>query len=538
MTATTTATIAPSAVDTNNEEPSAAATSNAGPKHAHTKPAAVQKPSLASQQYVQAKKAPRRSQPIINWFQRKLAGTARAKRLAETGPENGIQGLGRPNNRIVSSPLPSAAPGHVNRPQGRFESMTEARRKTISLNGDGDAHSCSMSDDGGSSDSESLARRSAWSPRSVIEADEDASLRPLPPSSPPSPSPSRSSSSYLSDPRTFRSIAASTKPTTLLSVDLHGNGMGHIAEAPITPNSQFARFPHVRTSSASTSPNVVGSGASITFSALPPSPQSSSRPSSTVTTPGNAITVQAPLHTTHHPRNNPRPSSPPMDNASMLTLASSAYAIPGLRVGMGTPVGWSSAPPSAVGGGADSVSHFEGTFADAESQNDNDEEPLDDRDVDASLRALRPRSTRRGSWESEASRWSARGTPSLVKDRSVWRSNSVRTGALSTDHVDVYEKSDEASSPDEPSTPEDVASPSVDGHTSIPQPASPSEANMPESHRPSVEPKISTDTVVTNETVAKPQDVVTDTTVIPTEMTEANSLPTKTDSEDAKEEDG
>lgn len=150
----------------------------------------------------------------------------------------------------------------------------------------------------------------------------------------------------------------------------------------------------------------------------------------------------------------------------MLTLASSAYAIPGLRVGM--PAGWSSSPPSAVGGGgADSVSQFDGTFADGESRNDNDndndEEPLDDRDVDASLRALRPRSTRRGSWESEASRWSARiqagmGTPSLARDRSLWTANSIRTGALSTDHVDGYEKSENDSpDADEPSTVEDLS---------------------------------------------------------------------------------
>ncbi|KAE9410252.1 hypothetical protein BT96DRAFT_912489, partial [Gymnopus androsaceus JB14] len=236
------------------------------------------------------------------------------------------------------------------------------------------------------------------------------------------------------------------------------------------------RFPHVRTSSSSTAPNnVVGSGASITFSALPPSPQSS-RPSST------SQNVQAPLHTTHHPRNNPRPSSPPMDNASMLTLASSAYAIPGLRVGMGTPIGWSSSPPSAIDrGGADSVSQFDGTFADAESQNDNDEEALDDRDVDASLRALRPRSTRRGSWESEASRWSARiqvgtGTPSLARERSVWTANSVRTGALSTDHVDVYEKSDESEnnspSAEEPSTAEDPTDPPVEPQPPVEQPES------------------------------------------------------------------
>ncbi|KAF9076387.1 hypothetical protein BDP27DRAFT_1379941 [Rhodocollybia butyracea] len=421
---------------------------------------AATKPTTAK-----SNKIPRRSsKPIINWFQRKLAGTVKTKRV-DNVPQNRFRSSGpsRPTRgatRVTSSPLPSAVPAHVNRPQGRLDAMTGARRKTISLNEDDDIGDSFVSDEDEVSDEESVARGSAWSPRSV-EADEDASMRPLPPSSPPSPSPSRSSSSYLSDPRTFKSIAASTKPTTLLSIDLHGNGMGHIAEAPITPSSQATRFAqHVRTSSTSTNPNPIGSGASITFSALPPSPQSSSRPSSTVTTPpGGLGSVQAPLHTTHHPRNNPRPSSPPMDNASMLTLASSAYAIPGLRVGLGTPIGWSSSPPSAIGGGADSVSQFESAYADVESQNENenDEDPLDDRDVDASLRALRPRSTRRGSWESEASRWSARiGISSLARERSVWTTNSIRTGALSTDHVD------EADSPDQTSptrTEDDSSSP-------------------------------------------------------------------------------
>ncbi|KIK65462.1 hypothetical protein GYMLUDRAFT_56179 [Collybiopsis luxurians FD-317 M1] len=561
MTATTSVTTTPPSADTNKAISTAAPKPSAKPNY-NTKPAP--KPRLSSQQYVQEKKAPGRSQPIINWFQRKLAGTVRAKRVAENGPQNGIRspasGLGRPNNRIASSPLPSAAPGHVNRPQGRFETLTEARRKTISLNGDDDAPTNSISDPDDCSDDESLALGSTWSPRSVIEADEDASLRPLPPSSPPSPSPSRSSSSYLSDPRTFKSIAASTKPTTLLSIDLHGNGMAHIAEAPITPNSQVTRFPHARTSSTATSPNnVIGSGASITFSALPPSPQSSSRPSSTATTSNHAMgSVQAPLHTTHHPRNNPRPSSPPLDNASMLTLASSAYAIPGLRVGTGTPVGWSSAPPSAIGIGtaADSVSQFEGTYADAESQND--EEPLDDRDADASLRALRPRSTRRGSWESEVSRWSARiqvGTSSLVRDRSVWTTNSVRTGALSTDHVDVYEKSDEASPDgDEPSSNEDVASPaaeqseSIDSHAPVsepaPQNAAPPEIKLPDTSAKELEPevppafekKVSTDTVAQtnkvgvdgNATAEKTSESGVAAAVATTTVAEADASPTVT----------
>jgi hypothetical protein len=383
----------------------------------------------------------RSSKPIINWFQRKLAGTVRAKRVDAVSLASGKgRGSRASNARVVSSPLPTAAP-NVGKQHAKMDTL---RRKTISLNGDDDTRDASLLDD--DEDDESLndsARDSLWSPNSAVEADEDASLRPLPPSSPPSPSPSRSSSSYLSDPRTFKSIAASTKPTTLLSIDLNGNGMAHIAQAPITPISQTARSPHVRNSSTSTT--LLGSGASITFAALPPSPQSSSRPNSLRETGTSAVSsnngiVQAPLHTTHHPRNNPRPSSPPLDNASVLTLASSAYAIPGLRVGTVTPA-WGSAPPSAVGGGGDSVSHFGGTYEDVESNLAGDDDRLDDRDADASLRALRPRSTRRGSWESEASRWSARiqvgtGTPSVARDRSLWTANSIRTGAFSADNMD------------------------------------------------------------------------------------------------------
>lgn len=137
-----------------------------------------------------------------------------------------------------------------------------------------------------------------------------------------------------------------------------------------------------------------------------------------------------------------------MDNASVLTLASSAYAIPGLRGGNNMP-GYNSTAPSAIGA-TDSLSHFGGSvvYPDAESTSQyvlGDDERLEERDVDASVRALRPRSSRRGSWESEASRWSARiqqgtGTPSLVRERSLWTTNSVRTGGFSTENVETYDR--------------------------------------------------------------------------------------------------
>jgi hypothetical protein len=411
-------------------------------------------PNKQNGKSVQQKNISRRSsKPIINWFQRKLAGTGRAKRAehaqvvptVEVGLGRGrvAPSLSRTAPRVASSPVPSS------RPLGRLD---VPRRKTVSLNGDDDSRNLAE-DDENSLDRSSLARESTWSPASALEADDDASVRPIPPSSPPSPSPSRSSSSYLSDPRTFRSIAASTKPTTLLSIDLNG-GMAHIAQAPITPPPQVNRLhPHVRTSSSTTNPPFSNSGTSITFS---PFPQSSSRSSSLIhpSSPGPQLSptlpmssVQAPQHTAHHPRNNPRPSSPPLDNASVLTLASSAYAVPGLRPGVGH------STTTSTRGLGDSMSHFGGSlrYPDAESTSQfvlGDDERLDERDVDASVRALRPRSSRRGSWESEASRWSARdqpcaGTPSLARERSLWTTNSVRTGGLSIENTETYDRSDE-----------------------------------------------------------------------------------------------
>ena len=409
--------------------------------------------STTSNQAAQ-KKVPRRSsKPIINWFQRKLAGSGKGKRtenvpltIADVG--GGRSGSNRQMGRVTSSPLPSQAVQSI---------KPLARRKTrsISFNGDEegrDSNNQSYADDDLSLELSSLNRESIWSPASALEADDDASVRPIPPSAPPSPSPSRSSSSYLSDPRTFRSMAASTKPTTLLSIDLNGNGMAHIAQAPNPPLALFHRLtPHVRQSSLSSS-GLLSSGGSITFSALPSTQPSSQPPSlrhpnnlSPVQAPhnhGTMSSIQAPLHTTHHPRNNPRPSSPPLDNASVLTLASSAFGMPHRP-------GTYNYSPSAIG---DSASHYGGsiTFPDAESTSPyifGEDERLEERDFDASVRALRPRSSRRGSWESEVSRWSARvqgtGTPSLVRERSLWTSNSIRTGGFSTEHGDIFENADD-----------------------------------------------------------------------------------------------
>jgi hypothetical protein len=411
------------------------------------------------QSHSQAKKLGRRSsKPILDWFQRKLGGTARTRRASDVSHGRVVNGDHGGSMREKRRPGPTDGSRELSRVQstpsrGRLSTEPEIRRlsqappssfpsKSAGVPATVTDATSTLEDTEGRGDvstyRSSYARDSMWSPTSNLEADEDASLRPLPPSSPPSPSPSPSSSSYLSNPRTFGSIAASTKPTTLLSVDLTG-GMAHIAQAPPTPLTG-PRIP------AHLYPNPSGpSGGSISFSALPPSPASLYSTSMRL----DAHPVQAPQHTTHHPRNNPRPSSPPLDNASVLTLASSAFGIPGARIGI-------------LGGNNDatSFSHFSqfgGSRMGSEDRSSHiilgdDLDVEGDRDFDASVRALRPRSSRRGSWESEASGWSARlgnggtasgpGTPAAVKEKS-FRSLSVKTGQLS---VEIPSNADDESS--------------------------------------------------------------------------------------------
>ena len=398
-------------------------------------------PSNQQSQEPTKKVSRRSSKPFINWFQRKLAGTVRARRVSESQRYGASSPRGKSDKQHRRSSVPMPPPPlSVHSRTRSHGTRAHSLRGTISLNesnDDADTRSYrSDSDDGLRS---SVARESLYSPASYLEADEDASVRPLPPSSPPSPVPSRDSSSYLSHSRTFRSMTASTKPTTLLSVDLTG-GMAHIAQAPPTPTTPGHRMPpHIRTHS--TGP----SAGSITFSAFPlSSPTNASRPSS-----GNSVsaggsrgaTLTAPLYTSHHPRNNPRPSSPPPDDASVLTLASSAFGMPGARIGV------SALALSGRGSIADdSVSHWSHTAALTDSTSmfmmmgdveEGMEERYADHDVDASVRALRPRSSRRGSWDSAVSGWSANvgpgsaAAPSPIGVRNKWGAGSFRTGGLS-----------------------------------------------------------------------------------------------------------
>ncbi|KAF8138189.1 hypothetical protein EV363DRAFT_1393656 [Boletus edulis] len=406
------------------------------------------KQAPVSEQLYAKKISHRSSTPIINWFQRKLGGSARARRIPDGNNLNLSQKTVPNTKSYVVTPATSQRQGALHHHKRSVPSSVSQRR-TISLNDVETEHNQSLhSEDDDIVDSStqrsSLARDSMWSPASALEADEDASLRPLPPSSPPSPALSHSSSSYISHPRTFRSIAASTKPTTVLSIDLPPAGVSQIS-----PRHAL----HARSSSTGTTGGLVGSGTSITFSALP-SPQSASHPSSSLAHANHALSssgllghnahgLQAPLHTAHHPRNNPRPSSPPLDNASVLTLASSAYAIPGARMTIG------SMRSTTLFGGGDSISHLGGSvLGDPEGENTSqflvDDDRLDvdcERDVDASLRALRPRSSRRGSWDSEVSGWSAKilgsGPGLTAGNKSMWTNNSMRiSGPVSLEDGD------------------------------------------------------------------------------------------------------
>ncbi|ORX39853.1 hypothetical protein BD324DRAFT_648473 [Kockovaella imperatae] len=279
-------------------------------------------------------------------------------------------------------------------------------------------------------------------------ADEDASIRPFPPSHPASPAPStsvisRSASASLLSPGAFgtygasfrrsqysatdstnssdvdrvdrsRRDSASTKPTTILSIDAEPPP-AHIATVPPAPTSAPSPTPAPVAGPSSPLRRVEG----------PTSPLDDVPPSLDY--------VQAPRHSHPHPRDNPHPSSPPDPNASTLTLASSTFAtgqlspnpnqvpIPGpasvrLR-DLSNPAARSSALATSP-----SV-----TFAPETSAMDRPPSMIDSNppsthalslyggmsmrtgrgvaDGDASVRAVR----RKGSWESNESRWSWRG---------------------------------------------------------------------------------------------------------------------------------
>ncbi|GAA5879530.1 hypothetical protein JCM1840_003437 [Sporobolomyces johnsonii] len=227
----------------------------------------------------------------------------------------------------------------------------------------------------------------------ISGADTDASLYRLPPSTRPPSSivsgqtaqthDTGSTSNHSFAPThasTYKSYA-STKPTTLLSVDSAG-GANRIAVVPGTGNHFL---PHAGPSSSaqaalstSTSGNSLAAPSptpGITFSSLSPStPPSSSSPfqqhhrhrPSTSSTSSSVSTsapprspdsphaaVGVPSHTLVHPRNNPHPAQPPPDNASVLTLASSSFA-PSFTLSSGTGGGGGGGGGSGGGNGRSS----------------------------------------------------------------------------------------------------------------------------------------------------------------------------------------
>lgn len=318
------------------------------------------------------------SKPIITWITKKLGGShaQRPTKLSagHVNDANGHNGV-PPRGRTVSlQVVPTSAPV----------------ASAVILNDDHDLPSPSAARSL-LSERNSMTADSTWTKKSLVpEADDDASIRPLPPTSPPSPTPSRSSSSQISDLRTFRSGAASTKPTTIMSID-SGTGHGLIAGTM----AHIAQF----SSPAPSSPTAGTGGPRFTAPLVHPAVARAAS--------SHRSNIQAPLHTSHHPRNNPNPTSPPADNASTLTLASSAFAVSARAND------WADGASMSL----DQYQHDADISSSHMGMEDDDGET-----AEASVRALRPRSSRRGSWESGESRWSARvgsglpnmGAPSIV----------------------------------------------------------------------------------------------------------------------------
>ncbi|KAL1405507.1 hypothetical protein Q8F55_009144 [Vanrija albida] len=210
---------------------------------------------------------------------------------------------------------------------------------------------------------------------------------------------------------------ASTKPaTTVISFESGNAPVAHIAVAP-SPSSTSSP-PVVRSASSP-------AGMSIAHSAGPTALPS---PISPTFLPGSVVSEDVqhtvPRHTRYHPRNNPHPSAPPGPDASTLTLASSTFgfvspqaigARPGsLRLRDGASPSAYHAPvvspsvafadrPGSTHEGGRPLSNYDGLSSHAMSLSTRNRN-YGRADDDASMRAIR----RRGSWESGESRWSWR----------------------------------------------------------------------------------------------------------------------------------
>lgn len=295
-------------------------------------------------------------------------------------------------------------------------------------------------------------------------ADEDASLRPLPPSptsmsiisragsaplvrsdsvphkTTPAPVMRRDTrSSSVDGPRSFMSddaanlrgsregSLASTKPTTIISFE--SGAPAHIAVAPSVSSSS----PVVRPLSTSTG----ASGGGLA--------QSLPSPVSPTFLPANAPPedFQVPKHTRYHPRNNPHPASAPGPNASTQTLASSTFGLDTTRsIPRPSSVRIRDSPSAYHAHGrvfAERPGSMQGdavsTHAIAASVRTRGNTRADD---DASMRAVR----RRGSWESGESRWSwkpgAPGTTGVDNFSLLRRGNEDLDDVMSTNRSSVH----------------------------------------------------------------------------------------------------
>ncbi|KAK4051376.1 hypothetical protein OIV83_002860 [Microbotryomycetes sp. JL201] len=305
-------------------------------------------------------------------------------------------------------------------------------------------------------DEYSLSRLSALS-----GADTDASVRPISPSSHAASSvisrtdDSASNASLAPTHGTFKSYA-STKPTTL-SIDSAGaaaaGGANRIAVVPGTGAGSLyqpstATQPLMSASAgvpSATQPSGNPSGPGITFDLTSASPQLSGQPnlgaisSGTSTTEQGADITKVPRHTQAHPRNNPHPASPPPDNASMLTLASSSFA-PSISRHERREAGSATGTPSNLGAHSGGTWQGGGLNALRAWKREGDGPGADE---DASVRVLA--GSRRASDESlgGTSTWSA------AIGRSVGVAPSIRTvGTTGTgDMLGALEREDSATGP-------------------------------------------------------------------------------------------
>ena len=217
-------------------------------------------------------------------------------------------------------------------------------------------------------------------------------------------------------------VASTSNPTQSDSLPAPARP-AQLAKASPLRNSFLGAVPTSSSSSAHSTPTeeaappapvrMLSSSNSITFSSLPSpshrlaSPTQAGDADQMDEDPGNVESnTHYPSHHVPDPRNNPRASSPPPDNASTLTLASSTA--PSLR---GTANGSirQAAVPSILGVSRDGRRHSGGNYAANE---------------DASIRAIAP--SRRESTDSIGSKWSAAVLSN--RDKAADRENSFHTG--------------------------------------------------------------------------------------------------------------